>query len=59
MDALGYDRVECPNCGWLVFVEVHGHYQCSKCHRVIEDCCEGERQTHTIPVPEVTVFVEE
>ena len=34
----------CPRCNVkLMFVEVHGHYQCIVCKSVIDDCCNGEQ----------------
>ena len=34
----------CPVCKTaLTIVNVHGHYECVTCHRVISDCCSGER----------------
>lgn len=33
----------CPRCQTQMQpVEVHGHVQCSVCHLVIEECCQGE-----------------
>ena len=33
----------CPHCLCsLPPVEVHGHVQCSVCHLVINECCQGE-----------------
>jgi transposase len=31
----------CPWCGSIGRVEVHGHTQCTSCHHVIDDCCQG------------------
>ncbi len=34
----------CPRCHTAMQpVEVHGHYQCSVCQLVINECCQGER----------------
>jgi len=37
----------CPRCGTYgdEAIYVHGHYQCSVCNCVIDDCCQGERTT--------------
>lgn len=36
--------VDCPWCGqWTRLDFVHGHYQCSACHRVVYNCCDGEQ----------------
>ena len=36
----------CPWCGAVVsesgYVLVHGHYECTRCHRPVLDCCDGE-----------------
>ena len=35
---------ECPWCGqWTRLAFVHGHYQCTSCHRVVYECCNGEK----------------
>ena len=35
----------CNRCGSEeVAIYVHGHIQCSVCHQVIDDCCQGEKQ---------------
>ena len=34
---------QCPRCQNVgKMIDVHGHYQCSVCGSVIEDCCSGE-----------------
>lgn len=34
---------QCPRCQNVgKMIDVHGHYQCSVCGSVIEDCCNGE-----------------
>ena len=34
----------CPRCQTVMPpVDVHGHLQCSVCHLVINECCQGER----------------
>ncbi len=34
----------CDYCGsWTRPNEVHGHYQCGRCHRPLNDCCSGEQ----------------
>jgi len=33
----------CNRCGGEdVPLYVHGHIQCSICHQIIDDCCQGE-----------------
>ncbi len=38
----------CPWCGAVVsesgYVLVHGHYECTRCHRPVLDCCDGEQE---------------
>lgn len=42
-DSMVQDMVDrCPRCGGTGKIEVHGHYQCSSCRSVIDDCCQGE-----------------
>lgn len=37
-----YDYNLCPACrSKVVFVFVHGHYQCPVCHQIVVACCEG------------------
>ena len=34
----------CNRCGGESDpIYVHGHIQCSICHQVVDDCCQGER----------------
>lgn len=34
----------CNRCGGEADpIYVHGHIQCSICHQVVDDCCQGER----------------
>ena len=34
----------CPRCQTnMPPVDVHGHLQCSVCHLVISECCQGEQ----------------
>ena len=34
----------CPLCKTaLTVVNVHGHYQCSVCNTIVNDCCNGEK----------------
>ncbi len=34
----------CPRCQTnMPPVDVHGHIQCSVCHLVISECCQGEQ----------------
>lgn len=40
--------VWCAHCQTLARpVYVHGHTQCVACHRVIDDCCQGEQAAPT------------
>jgi len=33
----------CEWCGFLgIPIEVHGHFQCGRCHTNINPCCSGE-----------------
>ncbi|MFN7733727.1 MAG: hypothetical protein ACK5OB_17655 [Pirellula sp.] len=32
----------CPVCGGRL-IEIRAKFQCSKCHRICETCCEGGR----------------
>jgi len=35
---------ECVRCGGQGYiVYVHGHYQCTYCKCVVDDCCQGEQ----------------
>tara|TARA_R100000664_G_C2752932_1_gene140252 strand:- start:1099 stop:1407 length:309 start_codon:yes stop_codon:yes gene_type:complete len=34
---------QCPRCQSIgQMIDVHGHYQCSICGSIVEDCCNGE-----------------
>jgi uncharacterized paraquat-inducible protein A len=36
--------IDCPYCGeWTSTIHVHGSEKCPRCHRTIEDCCNGEQ----------------
>ena len=36
--------MKCVICGCKEEIMVHGHYQCSKCGRMLDgDCCQGEQ----------------
>ena len=36
--------MDCVVCGCSEEVEIHGHYQCAKCGRMLDgDCCQGEQ----------------
>ena len=37
--------MNCVVCGCNDEIEVHGHYQCAKCGRILDgDCCQGSQQ---------------
>jgi hypothetical protein len=37
----------CPWCGSTTRVQqIHGHYECTRCHRSVWDCCSGETSSH-------------
>jgi len=37
------ERKVCEWCGERgTRIEVHGHYQCSKCGKNVDECCQGE-----------------
>jgi hypothetical protein len=39
---------DCPWCGSTTrVIFVHGHYECTACHRSVYDCCEGIMQQST------------
>jgi hypothetical protein len=38
----GSPSCACPHCGGPL-IEIRGHLECRKCHRVTEGCCEGGR----------------
>ena len=41
------DNNQCPRCQTTMPpVDVHGHLQCSVCHLVISECCQGEQACH-------------
>lgn len=36
-------RMACPVCGGSL-MEIRAKFQCTRCHRICETCCEGSRQ---------------
>lgn len=37
------DLIDCPWCGGVTRpISVHGHYQCGRCRKNIDECCQGE-----------------
>ena len=37
------EMIDCPWCGVKTrLIQIHGHFECPNCHRVVIDCCNGE-----------------
>lgn len=41
-DAASDPQPACAACGGAL-IEIRAKYQCSRCHRICETCCEGGR----------------
>ena len=44
-------KMKCDRCTCETLVECHGHFQCSQCGSIVEECCQGENTFHSPPDP--------